>query len=218
LNLGTLGGIASVAGIATGQPWLTAAGGALGAMQRMGGASMGLTDEEMTTLVKKWRKANSKIVKFWYSVQEHFVEAIQGEPSTLGCLKFYRKNGNVLIELPSGRPLVYIKAAYKNERITYYGLNQETKQWGLQDTYGGKLVENITQALARDVLVSSMLELDKLGFNIIMHVHDEIVVDENSIVADPKADILKSVMSKPISWAPGLPLGAETFIADFYQK
>ena len=98
-------------------------------------------------------------------------------------------------------------------------MNQTTKVWGIQDTYGGKLVENITQAIARDVLVDAMLRIDKAGYDIIMHVHDEVVVDISSDLPDEL--IIKKLddfMSAPIDWAPGLPLGAETFVCNYYQK
>lgn len=189
--------------------------GALGALERMGGASMGLTTDEMTRLVKLWRKANPKIVKLWYSLQDAFVEAIQGGTVKVGLLKFYKKSSNVIIELPSGRTLVYLSAKYVNDKITYMGMDQTSKRWCMQDTYGGKIAENVVQAIARDVLVDAMLRADKAGFDIIMHVHDEIVAE---IERPEQAAELNAIMKAPIDWAPGLLLNAETFTAKYYQK
>ena len=226
--------------------------GAAGALERMGAVKMGVCDEviakgkmtfaesgyadwevykqflittELNRITKLWRKANPKIVKLWYDVQDAAIEALSSTTKVkcASCM-FEKRNGNLIITLPSGRELVYIGArlSYKAEHqvnITYYGMNQTTKVWGIQDTYGGKLVENITQAIARDVLVDAMLRIDKAGYDIIMHVHDEVVVD---IPVDiPDELIIKKLdefMSAPIDWAPGLPLGAESFVCNYYQK
>ena len=224
--------------------------GAAGALERMGAVKMGVCDEviskgkmtfaesgyadwevykqflitsELTRITKLWRKANPKIVKLWYDVQDAAIEALSSttKVKVASCI-FEKRNGNLIITLPSGRELVYIGArlSYKTQiNITYYGMNQTTKVWGIQDTYGGKLVENITQAIARDVLVDAMLRIDKAGYDIIMHVHDEVVVDISSDLPDEL--IIKKLddfMSAPIDWAPGLPLGAETFVCNYYQK
>lgn len=193
-------------------------GGAVGAMERMGGSSMGLSEEDMLKIVVQWRRANKQIVAFWKFVEQSCVAAIQGEIVSGRFLKFYKKNGNLIIQLPNGRNLVYIAAKYDGRNISYMGVDQETKQWGKLYTYGGKLVENIVQATARDILSEALVKIDSMGFDIVMHVHDEIVVEELEHKTKETAEVLTKVLSTPIAWAPGLPLGAETFTAKFYQK
>ena len=188
--------------------------GALGALERMGGAAMGLSQEEMLRIVKQWRNANRKIVKFWYDVQDAAIEALSGDVVMVGYIKFYKQGDNLIIQLPSGRNLIYISARYNGDKITYWGMDQLTNKWSRQDTYGGKLVENITQAIARDVLTAKMLEFDKRGWPIIMHVHDEIVLEDS--VVEPEE--VTRIMCEDLKWAPGLKLGAETFVAQYYQK
>lgn len=190
--------------------------GAVGALERMGGAAMGLSTDEMARLVKQWRQANKEIVKLWYNVQDAAVEAIEYGRSEIKYLKFNTKNRNLIIELPSGRKLVYINAKFDGNKITYHGMDQATKRWCAQDTYGGKLVENIVQATARDVIADIMKRLDKKDFNIIMHVHDEIVCE--NVFEAGMDKLMTNIMSEPLIWAPGLPLSAETFVADYYQK
>jgi len=112
--------------------------------------------------------------------------------------------------------LVYWKARLSSTNsIVYWGMNQTTKQWSVQDTYGGKLVENIVQACSRDILADAMIRADKAGFKIVMHVHDEIVAEEKETRDESE---LTKILRTPIPWAPGLPLGAETFCAKYYQK
>lgn len=188
--------------------------GALGALERMGGAAMGLSQEEMLRIVKQWRNANRKIVKFWYDVQDAVIEALSGDVVMVGYIKFYKQGDNLIIQLPSGRNLIYISARYNGDKITYWGMDQLTNKWSKQDTYGGKLVENITQAIARDVLTAKMLEFDARGWSIIMHVHDEIVLEDSAV----EPEEVTRIMCEDLKWAPGLKLGAETFVAQYYQK
>lgn len=188
--------------------------GAAGALERMGALKMGLTAAELPKLVKQWRNANRKIVQFWYDIQDAFIEAINYKGSTVNGLTFQRRDKNMFIKLPSGRELVYLNARMSGQKIVYQGMNQTTKQWGWQDTYGGKLVENIVQAVARDVLTDAMLRADKAGLKIVMHVHDEIVIESQNEISTFVNDLL----SAPISWANGLTLGAETFTTQYYKK
>ena len=190
--------------------------GSVGALERMGGASMGLSQSEMLVLVKQWRQSNKKIVKLWYDVQDRVIEAITEGYSELRNLKFYTKNKNLIIELPSKRKLVYISCKFSNNKISYFGMDQVTKKWCEQDTYGGKLVENIVQAIARDVMVDIMKRLDLKGFRIVMHVHDEIVSEDLALKNLEKE--MTATMIEPISWAKGLVLGAETFTSKYYKK
>lgn len=191
--------------------------GSVGAMEAMGGARMGLTEEDMKQIVKRWRAANKKIVKFWYDVEGAAKEVLMSRKKVkLNHLEFYMKESHLIIKLPSGRELVYWKARLSSTNsIVYWGMNQTTKQWSVQDTYGGKLVENIVQACSRDILADAMIRADKAGFKIVMHVHDEIVAEEKETRDESE---LTKILRTPIPWAPGLPLGAETFCAKYYQK
>jgi DNA polymerase len=188
--------------------------GGKNALERMGGKAMGLSEADMFSLVTVWRRANPSIVKLWADVNSCAIEAITTGSSQMQWLKFNMVKGSLLITLPSGRQLCYYKAAIANNSVEYMGLNQETKQWTKQTTYGGKFVENIVQAIARDILADAMLDADKAGLNIVMHVHDEIVTD------GPETDlaILEAIMSRPIKWAPGLIIKAEGFTTKYYKK
>ena len=139
------------------------------------------------------------------------------------CVEFSYINGNLFIKLPSGRKLCYWHARIKQDPITgresivYMGVNQETKQWGETETYGGKLVENIVQATARDCLAVAMTRVSELGYKIVMHVHDEMIVDVPN--EDTKAPaVINDIMGQPIDWAPGLPLKGDTYETPFYKK
>jgi len=188
--------------------------GSVGAMQKMGGSKMGLSMIDMESIVTRWRGANRKIVRFWYTVQKAAIRALTGSNCSIKYLKFYKRGSNLCIQLPSGRELIYINARYTGDKIIYEGMNQATKQWGLQDSYGGKLVENIVQAIARDLLADAMKRINGKGHSIIMHIHDEVVVESEKDIQQEINDI----MSEPIPWAPGLPLKAETLTSKYYQK
>lgn len=136
---------------------------------------------------------------------------------------FSYRDGNLFIKLPSGRKLCYWGAQVRQnpakgrEEIVYMGVNQTTKQWGITETYGGKIVENVTQATARDCLAEAMRRVTAMGYRIVMHVHDEMIVD----VPKEDRDALERIngaMSDPIPWAPGLPLKGDGYECDFYKK
>ena len=136
---------------------------------------------------------------------------------------FSYRDGNLFIKLPSGRKLCYwgaqvrMNPAKGREEIVYMGVNQTTKQWGITETYGGKIVENVTQATARDCLAAAMRRVTAMGYRIVMHVHDEMIVD----VPKEDRDALERIngaMSDPIPWAPGLPLKGDGYECDFYKK
>ena len=136
---------------------------------------------------------------------------------------FSYRNGNLLIKLPNGRSLCYwgaklrVDPRTRREQIVYMGVNQETKQWGEAETYGGKLVENVVQATARDCLAEAMTRVTAMGYRIVMHVHDEMIVDVP--VEDKDAlQRINAAMGAPISWAPGLPLRGDGYECDFYKK
>ena len=193
------------------------------ALVRMGALKMGLLEEELPRLVKMWRNANRAIVNYWKKVEEAAIEAFtNGTVETVGNgIKFYTSNDILFIELPSGRKLSYLRPKLKpnrfnSESLTYEGMDQTSKQWGSQDTYGGKLVENIVQAVARDCLADVMLRLDNAGYEIVMHVHDEVVLE----MPERRGSVqeVNAIMGQQISWARGLPLTAESYETYYYRK
>lgn len=198
--------------------------GGVGAMKRMdkGGS---IPEDELQSVVDQWRQANSNSVKLWRTCELAARTAIK-EHRTVRLkngLAFGYINGNLFIKLPGGRKLCYWNTRLKldprdgREHIVYMGVNQETKQWGETETYGGKLVENIVQATARDCLAISMQRVAALGYNIVMHVHDEIIVD--CPIEDTGAmERINACMAEPIPWAPGLPLKGDGYETPFYMK
>ena len=198
--------------------------GGIGAMKRMdkGGT---IPEEELQAVVDAWRAANPKIPKLWKTCELAAKAAIE-EHRTVRIahgIAFSYINGNLFIKLPSGRKLCYWDTRLKldprdgRDHIVYMGVNQETKQWGETETYGGKLVENIVQATARDCLAVAMTRVSELGYKIVMHVHDEMIVDVPK--EDTKAPaVINDIMSQPIDWAPGLPLKGDTYETPFYKK
>lgn len=195
-----------------------------GALIQMGALREGLTEEELPGIAKAWRKANPKIVSFWKMVENAFRMAASRKRTTVlrlpyTTLTFSYDRGYVFITLPSGRRLSYYGAHVnaKTNGLVYWGMDQTTKQWKKDDTYGGSLVENITQAVARDCLVEA---IDKMFpfLDIIFHVHDEIVVEEFEDWADESLLLMQNIMSKSPKWAEGLPLAGEGYISKFYKK
>ncbi|KUO73449.1 MAG: hypothetical protein APF81_19765 [Desulfosporosinus sp. BRH_c37] len=195
--------------------------GGVNALIAMGALDSGLKEEELDRLVKAWRQANSNIVKYWYAIDNAAKKAVsKRQPSAVGDVKFHVESGILFITLPSGRKLSYIKPKlelnkFGREAISYEGIG-ENKQWCRMSTYGGRLVENIVQAVARDCLADAMIRVDKAGYKIAMHVHDEVVITAPK--GEGSLEDVCSIMGQPISWAEGLPLGAAGFEADFYKK
>lgn len=190
--------------------------GGVGALKAMGADDMGLNDTELQILINEWREANPHIVKLWGTCEEAAKEAIQsGWPQDIGkgAIFSYDK-GYLFIQLPSGRKLAYYDVAIQGRQITYMGLEQQSKRWSRLNTYGGKLVENIVQAIARDCLAEAMKRLDRAGYTIVMHCHDEVVIDTDKGTIDE----VTHIMSQDIDWAPGLPLRGDTYEAVFYRK
>lgn len=193
------------------------------ALVKMGALKMGLQESELSDIVNRWRSANSNIVDYWNIVNDSAIEAVkERKPIKMWPgITFRMEKGILFIDLPSGRSLSYlrpqiIKGNYDKDALVYEGMNQTTKQWGRQDTYGGKLVENIVQAVARDCLAYSMLEVDKAGYDIVLHVHDEIVIEADNDFGS--LDDVLDIMRKPIPWAKGLPLDAAGFETNYYKK
>jgi DNA polymerase len=179
--------------------------------------------EELPILVKMWRNANKKIVQYWYDVNDAALSAVEdGMAVTMPHgLKFFTEKGLLFIELPSGRRLSYLRPLIGQNKkgmisLSYEGVDQNTKKWGRIETYGGKLVENIVQGIARDLLADAMLRVDEADYKIVMHVHDEIVSEMPN--GQGSVEELNSIMGKPIPWAAGLPLKAESFETEYYKK
>jgi len=200
--------------------------GALGAMRRMGGEKMGLSDSEMKEIVRKWRKANPCIVALWYDLEKCAKKAVkykQKVVSNYKNLEFDCDDLALTIKLPSGRKLFYWDPKFKlnsfgTEAIAYKGVDQVTKQWIHIDTYGGKIVENIVQAISRDVLAYSMQRLDQEGFDINMHVHDETVCEVPNENCEETLKKMCDIMGEDIPWAEGLPLNADGYLTYYYKK
>lgn len=205
--------------------------GSLGALKRMGGERMGLSDTEMMSLVRKWRSANPAIVDMWKEIDEASKEAVRYQrPVSCTCRNIiFDCNGEFMtIQLPSGRKLFYYGPKFKDKKIgcstmptrvlCYQGVVQETKQWGEIDTYGGKLTENVVQAIARDLLGDAMLRMQDEGYEIVASVHDEVIVEVPEINAKDHYNRLVEIMSTPPQWAEDLPLNADGGVMMFYQK
>lgn len=196
--------------------------GGVNALITMGALNMAIEEKELKGLVDMWRSANPAIVKAWYTIQNAAIDAVEtGEPVTImHGIKLFVKHDILFIELPSGRRLSYFEPLVKEGKfgpsLTYKGMDQTTKQWKTQDTYGGKLVENIVQGIARDSLAEALLKIDAAGFKIVMHVHDEVVIEADEDSLDLSA--INRIMSEPISWAPGLPLTADSYSTPYYRK
>lgn len=197
--------------------------GGVGAMQQMGGEKMGLSEEEMKSIVKQWRAANPAIVALWGRLEQAVKTTIRtGQMTAVGCLRIYLREGHLLIKLPSGRSLCYPSPGigqnrFGDESITYMGVNQTNKQWCRLETYGGKLVENVVQGIARDCLAVTMLRMAEAGYPIVFHVHDEAiseVPDNGSLTLEGVQEIFKT----PIPWAEGLPLKGAGYETKFYLK
>lgn len=196
-------------------------GGSVGALISMGALEMGLTEDELQPLVDSWRQSNPRIVQFWREVESAAMKAAEGEPQTLGRFRFFRKSGILFVRLPSGRCIAYVQPRIEENRfgkpaLTYMGLDQQSKQWTRLETFGGKLTENLVQAVARDCLAESMIRLEARGYKIVFHVHDEVIIDAPAGFGS--AEEVAAIMGEPISWAQGLPLRAEGYETEFYRK
>lgn len=196
-------------------------GGSVGAMTAMGALKMGLSEEELPSLVTTWRNANPHITQFWWAVDEAAVKAVRDKkPSRVGRVAFEYSSGILFVTLPSGRKLSYVKPKmgvnkFGREGITYEGIG-ESKKWMRLETYGPKMVENIVQAASRDILAEAMLRLEKEGFDIVCHVHDEVVLEVPEGVSS--VEEINQIMAVNPEWTDGLPLSAAGFESPFYKK
>lgn len=189
-----------------------------------------LPDEEIKDIVDKWRNTNPKIRNLWYSFNDAAIRVIQnGGSLRVRCCTFARECDCIrgttcmTISLPSGRKLYYVEPSVGENRwggpsITYMGVNDKNK-WGRIETYGGKLVENVVQAIARDCLAQAIEHLEAAGLPVLFHIHDEVVIDTAAFdTNDAMLDKVVKIMSTPIPWAEGLPLGADGWVGAFFKK
>ena len=197
--------------------------GGKGALTAMGALKMGIPEEDLQPIVDMWREANPGIVRLWYETQSAVTRAIRDrKPQRFadGKLRAYVSSGMLQIVLPSGRRLFYAKPAIGENRfggdsIVYYERNSAGTDWLKRETYGGSLVENIVQATARDILGHAMLALDRAGYEIVMHIHDEVVIEAKSA---KDLDRICARMGEPPEWCADLPLKADGFTCRYYQK
>jgi len=193
-------------------------GGATGALRAMGALDMGLEEDELQPLVSMWREANPHIVQYWWDIDAAIKEAIQLRiPTKVGAVRFECTSGMLFIHLPSGRRLSYVKPRiepnqYDGESITYSGPDAN-KKWGRIESYGPKFVENIVQAVSRDILAAAMKRLKE--YRIVGHVHDEVIIE-----APREASLLEicEIMGQTPDWLPGILLRADGYECAFYQK
>lgn len=201
-------------------------GGSKGALEAFGALDMGLNEQELKPIVDAWRKANPNIVSYWWEIGDAALEAVRNPGRSCSARGVtYRQEGSVLFAyLRSGARLAYVNPRivsgnYGKDQIQFEGRDQTRGKWVKIYTYGPKLVENIIQRIARDCLGLAMLNLDAYGYKIVMHVHDEIIIECKDI-PDPDRElyVINDVMSKRPPWAPGLPLRGDGFHTLFYMK
>lgn len=202
-------------------------GGGVSAMRTMdtGRALIDEPDSTIKEIINGWREASPNIVAWWSSLDRAAKRAIKTKSmdmDEIGGVLFQYENNNLYMVLPSGRRIAYVGARlgvnrFGNTSIVYCGQNQVTRKWEMLETYGGKLVENCVQATARDCLRDAMLRLDAKGYDIRMHVHDEVIINEPEWTGRTLDDVIKIMCTQP-DWAQGLPLNAAGFESDFYMK
>ena len=202
-------------------------GGGVSALEAMGGSKLGLTEDEEREIVKLWRESNPRIVRMWAVIEKAAITAIKtGESVTVyRNIVIGKRWGMLTITLPSGRTICYPRAEVETEYndgwrgdhdiIEYEGLNQTTKKWGKVRTYGGKLTENIVQAVARDILGIVILRAKAENLNIVFHIHDEIIVEATP---DQTLADVEALFSKPIDWCRDLPLKGAGYTTPYYLK
>lgn len=192
--------------------------GGPGALKQMGALNMGLEEGELQGLVDDWRRANPNIVQFWKDVQRAATKALKTRrPIKLGKLTFNYRKGFLLIKLPSGRNLAYARAKVESgdygDKISYEGQGDKA-YFTKQETYGGKLVENIVQATARDILAEALLRIEEAGHDVVFHVHDEAIIEGAGMTIEE----VNNLMAQAPDWADGLPLNSEGYVTKYYMK
>lgn len=201
--------------------------GGSNALIAMGALNMGLSEEELPDIVQRWRSANPRIRDLWYAVEEAALAAMQtAQPQAIYNLIFNLESDIVYgqnfltVQLPSGRKLYYPRPFLKENHfgkmaIHYYTVGQQTRKWEVTSTYGGKMTENIVQAIARDCLAETLRRIDAKGLQVVFHVHDEVIIDAPM---DTTVEEICDLMAEPISWAPGLILKGAGFESNYYMK
>ena len=201
--------------------------GGTSALIAMGALQMGLTEEELPDIVQRWRQANPRIRDLWYAVEQAALTVMQtAQPQAIYGLIFALEGDLVYgqtfltVQLPSGRKLFYPKPFLKENQfgklaIHYYTVGQQTKKWEVTSTYGGKMTENIVQAVARDCLAVTLDRITDRGLQVVFHVHDEVIIDAPM---DISVDDICGLMAEPIPWAPGLILKGAGFESSYYMK
>ena len=201
--------------------------GGSNALIAMGALNMGLTEEELPDIVQRWRNANPRIRDLWYAVEEASIQTmLTAQPQAIYGLIFALESDLVYgqsfltVQLPSGRKLFYPKPFLKENQfgkmaIHYYTVGQQTRKWEVTSTYGGKMTENIVQAIARDCLAETLRRIDARGLQVVFHVHDEVIVDAP---LETTVEELCDLMAEPIGWAPGLILKGAGFESSYYMK
>lgn len=201
--------------------------GGKGALISMGALEKGLKEDELPEIVLRWRNANRRICDLWFAFEQAAIEVMEtGQPVGIRGIIFAREShhGNQLdfftIQLPSGRKLYYVEPRlaqndFGKQALHYMGMDQQTSKWTLLSTYGGKLVENVVQAIARDCLAVSLMKAEQAGYDTVLHVHDELGIESER--PEDLSRVL-DMMAQPVDWAPGLPLKAAGFTTHFYMK
>jgi DNA polymerase len=202
--------------------------GGANALKKMGALNMGLTEEELPDIVARWREANRRIRDLWYAMENIALEIVaNGGSASAGRVTLSREldygsgTDYMTILLPSGRKLYYVSPTiganqWGKPSIVYMGMDQATKRWGRVETYGGKIVENCVQAIARDCLSCAIERLEAAGYKIVMHCHDEVVIERPLEKANLETVI--NIMSRPIPWGDGLPINADGWTNPFFKK
>lgn len=202
--------------------------GGVGALIAMGGLKMGLAEEELPDIVSRWRAANPNIVRCWKTIEQAAIQAIESGAAVGARGLIFAREADVMnnqdfltVALPSGRKLFYAKPhisinQWGNKSIGYYGMDQTSKKWTRLETYGGKLTENIVQAIARDCLAWNMAKLEAKGHRIVFHIHDEVVIEADESTAD--LDEVCRIMGEEIPFAPGLPMAADGWVGGYFTK
>lgn len=201
--------------------------GGSNALIAMGALDMGLSEEELPDIVQRWRGANPRIRDLWYAVEQAALEAMQTAQSQAIRGLIFALEGDLVygqcfltIRLPSGRKLFYPRPFLQENQfgrmaVHYYTVGQQTRKWEVTSTYGGKLTENIVQAIARDCLAETLRRIDARGLQVVFHVHDEVIIDAPP---DVTVDEICALMAEPIPWAPGLVLKGAGFESEYYRK
>lgn len=196
-------------------------GGNIGALKAFGADKMGLSDTDMADIIAKWRAASPNICMLWKTFDRMVNRAVKlpGRPmSGPKGVTFAVRDGVLEVALPSGRCLIYQHPRYEDSGFVFDGLNQTTRKWEPIGTWGGKLTENIVQAIARDCLALAIDRMAAKGYLPVMHIHDEVVVEVPSGNREDHLKAIEDIMAEPIPWAEGLELTAAGFTADYYQK